>query len=239
MAADVSASSRAPGAWSQAALALVLVGLLGGGFALMARSSAAESTPSPATCSADDPSKAPGKADRGAKSPRRVSGAGLCEALNRPDLAGLLGTPGEIPNSASGSDSSIGLFGGKDIPHPTAEVRFDTYTVNLSATYDGHPVAGSGTYLRDAQERTVLGRPAFLYSDQTISISFRFDGHDSKTGPGVPARALTVALDADDSGGSFDVVVWREDGRMPDDAALTRVAEKVLPTVEEWAAAAK
>ncbi|WP_406308939.1 hypothetical protein [Streptomyces sp. NBC_00623] len=75
-----------------------------------------------------------------------------------------------------------------------------------------------------------------MYSDRTISISFRLDGSDTDSGPGVPARALTVARDAEDSGGSFEVVLWRADGGVPDDAVLLRVAEKVLPTVPGWAA---
>ncbi|WLQ37916.1 DUF6215 domain-containing protein [Streptomyces castrisilvae] len=239
MAVDVRASDRKPGAWSQAIAAFALVGMLGGGFWLMAKTSAAEDPPSPAVCSADESSKTPDTSASGPGSARRVSGAALCEALNRPDLAGLLGVPGEIPLSAHGGDGSIGLPGSKHIAHPTAEVGFDTYTVHLSATYDGSPVAGSGTYLRDARKRTVLGHPAFLHTEQTVRIRFRFDGGESESGPGVAAHALTVALDAEDSGGSFDLVVWREDGGFPDEATLTRIAEKVLPTIEGWAPAGK
>jgi hypothetical protein len=40
-----------------------------------------------------------------------------------------------------------------------------------------------------------------------------------------------VARDANDSGGSFELALWRTDGGVPDDAVLLRVAEKVLPTV--------
>lgn len=109
--------------------------------------------------------------------------------------------------------------------------------MTLSATYDRFPVAGSAALLGGtARQRTVLGRPAVVYSDRTISISFRLDGSDTDSGPGVPARALTVALDAKDSGGSFEVVLWRADGVVPDDAVLLRVAETVLPTVPGWAA---
>ncbi|WP_393053666.1 hypothetical protein [Streptomyces sp. LN549] len=45
-----------------------------------------------------------------------------------------------------------------------------------------------------------------------------------------------MARDAKDSGGSFEPVLWREDGRVPDDAAVLRVAETILPTVPGWAA---
>lgn len=82
----------------------------------------------------------------------------------------------------------------------------------------------------------MLGRPAVLYSDQTISIRFRLDGGDAQTGPGVPARVVSVAQNAKDSGGSFEVTLWRSDGLIPDDAALLRVAEKLLPTVPGWTA---
>ncbi|MFF3459314.1 DUF6215 domain-containing protein [Streptomyces sp. NPDC002730] len=149
----------------------------------------------------------------------------------------MLGTPGEIAKTAGGSGGSVELAGGKEIATPSAQVEFGTYTVTLSATYDRLPVAGSAALLGvGARQRTVLGRPAVLYSDRTISISFRLDGSDTASGPGVPARALTVAQDAKDSGGSFEVTLWRADGGVPDDAALLRVAEKVLPTVPRWAA---
>ncbi|WP_328891535.1 hypothetical protein [Streptomyces sp. NBC_00316] len=45
-----------------------------------------------------------------------------------------------------------------------------------------------------------------------------------------------MAQDAKDSGGSFEVTLWRADGGVPDDAVLLRAAEKVLPTVPGWAA---
>lgn len=145
--------------------------------------------------------------------PRGVSGAQLCEALNRTDLAELLGTPGETAKTAGGSDGSVKFAGGKEVFNPSARVEFGTYTVTLSATYDRFPVAGSAAFLGNgARQRTVLGRPAVVYSDRTISISFRLDGSDADSGPGVPARALTVARDAKDSGGSFEVVLWRADG---------------------------
>ncbi|MFE8992634.1 DUF6215 domain-containing protein [Streptomyces collinus] len=202
---------------------MVLVGALGAGFWGLARTSSAESEPKPATCS-DTETPAP----KGG----HLSGAQLCEALNRSDLAALLGTPAEIAKTASGSDSSIGK-----IATPRAQVEFEAYTVTLSATYDGLPVAGSEALLgSDARPRKTLGHPGVLYSDRTIRISFRLDGGDADSKPGVPARALTVAQDAKDRGGSLDVTLWRADGVVPDDAVLLRVAEKVLPTVPGWTA---
>ncbi|QCD54849.1 DUF6215 domain-containing protein [Streptomyces hawaiiensis] len=228
MAKENDASMKSASAWGQALAAVALVGALSVGFWGLAKTSAAESEPKPATCS-DGESPAP----KG----KHLSGAQLCEALNRSDLAALLGTPAEIAKTASGSDSSTGTAGGKDIATPQAQVEFETYTVTLSATYDGLPVAGSegllGSY---ARPQKVLGRPGVLYSTRTISISFRLDGGDADSGPGVPARALTVALDAKDRGGSLDVTLWRADGVVPDDAVLLRVAESVLPRVPGWKA---
>lgn len=188
----------------------------------------------PARCSGGEPEKTPGKAG---KVPRRVSGAQLCEALNRTDLAELLGTPGRPRRPCGGSGGSVKFAGGKEVFTPSARAEFGTYTVTLSATYDRSPVAGSAALLENgARQRTVLGRPAVVYSDRTISISLRLDGGDTDSGPGVPARALAAARDAKDSGGSFEVVLWRADGVVPDDAVLLRVAEKALPTVPGWTA---
>ncbi|MEV8428001.1 DUF6215 domain-containing protein [Streptomyces chartreusis] len=225
MTESVRAPEKGANVWGQAIAAVAMVTALGGG--LWAYGQTSESGgPPPATCSDETPGKPTG----------RVTGAQLCEALLRPDLAELLGTPAEDAKTASGSDGSVGLSGGKDIPMPSAEVEFDTYTVTLSATYDDLPVAGSESLLRDAEKRTVLGRPAVLYSDRTIRIAFRLDGGDADSGPGVPLRSLMVAKDAKDGGGSFDVTLWRADGMVPDDAVLLRLAEKVLPTVPGWTA---
>ncbi|WP_189589451.1 DUF6215 domain-containing protein [Streptomyces massasporeus] len=226
MAEENDAHSESPSAWGQALAAVALVGALSGGFWWLAKTSAAESEPKPATCSAEETPGPKGK---------RLTGARLCEALNRPDLAALLGTPTEIAKTASGSDGSIGSPGGKQIATPQAQVEFETYTVTLSATYDGLPVAGSegllGSY---ARPQKVLGRPGVLYSTRTISISFRLDGGDADSGPGVPARALSVAQNPKDRGGSVDVTLWRADGAVPDDAVLLRVAERVLQTLPGW-----
>ncbi|NGO45312.1 DUF6215 domain-containing protein [Streptomyces ureilyticus] len=247
MADNIGARPKGVGAWGQAVAALVLVGALA--LWMFGEASSSASDPSPAACSGGESEKPS----------RHISGMQLCEALNRPDLAELLGTPGEIAQTASDSDGSLELAGGKEIATPSARVEFETYTVTLSATYDRLPVAGSAELLGDSARQMgappahggpparakptvgekprvgeVLGRPAVFYSDRTISINFRIDGSDANSGPGVPARALTVAQDEKDSGGSFDVTLWRADGEVPDDAVLLRVAEKVLPTVPGW-----
>ncbi|MFC6981855.1 hypothetical protein [Streptomyces cirratus] len=51
------------------------------------------------------------------------------------------------------------------------------------------------------------------------------------------ARVLSVATDGKDQGDSFEMSVWRTDGGLLDDAALLRVAEKVLPALPGWSPA--
>ncbi|MEI5524919.1 DUF6215 domain-containing protein [Streptomyces brasiliscabiei] len=185
----------------------------------------------PATCSAsDDASPAP----RG-----EVSGARLCTALNRSDLPGLLGTPTEKAVTASGSDNESTWADGTKTVTPEATVRLDTYTVELSASYDDLPVTEAVGHLGSgAETRKVLGHAAALYSDRTIAISFGPDGADAESRPGGVARRLLVATDPKDSGSTFELVIYRQDSMTPDDEALFRVAEKVLPTIPGWKPAA-
>ncbi|MFD6619994.1 hypothetical protein ACFWFB_32655, partial [Streptomyces albidoflavus] len=110
-----------------------------------------------------------------------------------------------------------------------------TYTVDLEGTYDDHPVALTASLFDDPVEnRRFHGHRAVLYSDRTISLQFRLDGSDSSSGPGVPARVLSVAQDSGDKGGSFELTLWREDGAVPDDAVLFDVADRVLPAIPGW-----
>lgn len=233
MAEDFDAPNKGAGAWGQAATALALVGALGVGFWVLAQSqSSSTATPRPATCRSGKPEKTPAETGN---APWHASGTQLCEALHRPDLAELLGTPGESAKSASGSGGSVEVDGEEKAVTPSARVEFETYTVTLRADRKPLTIATASALLGDgAPPRTVLGRPGFLYSDRTISLSFRLDGSDSHSVPGVPARVLVVSRDEKDSGGLYEVTVWRRDGMLPDDLALLRVAEKVLPTVPGW-----
>ncbi|QYX75605.1 DUF6215 domain-containing protein [Streptomyces akebiae] len=217
---------------AQVVSAVATVGVLLGGMWLLA--DLLDTTPEtlgPAVCSSsDDASPAP----RG-----EVSGAQLCTALNRSDLPKLLGTPTEQAVIASGSQNESTWFDGTKTVTPEATVELDTYTVELSASYEDLPVAESVGYLGAGVEtRTVLGHAAALYSGQTISLSFRLDGSDPQSGPGGVARRLLVATDPKDSGTTFELVIYRQDSQVPDDAALFRVAEKVLPTLPGWKPAA-
>ncbi|SOD67373.1 hypothetical protein SAMN06272781_1009 [Streptomyces sp. 1222.2] len=213
---------------AQVISAVATVGVLLGG--LWALGDFLDQTPrtlGPAACSSsDDASPAP----RG-----KVSGARLCTALNRADLPALLGTPTEQAVSASGSESESKWADGTTTVTPEAKVELDTYAVELSASYEDLPVAESVGYLgADATSRTVLGHRAVLYSGQTIAISFRLDGSDAESGPGGVARRLLVATDPKDSGSTYEIVIWRQDSQRPDDQALFRIAEKVLPTLPGW-----
>ncbi|WP_420034866.1 DUF6215 domain-containing protein [Streptomyces sp. cg28] len=214
-------------AWGQAIAAFAVVGAIGVG--LWAQNEQADrgtsAAETAAVCSG-------GAAEKGDKAAGRVYGAQLCKALNQPELATWLGTPGELPKSASGSgDGSLGS-GLMKTPYRSARIEFDTYTVTIAASYDKMPVAGSESYLgADAHPQKVLRRPAVFYSTQTMGVSFRLDGKDTKSAPGVPAEALVVALDPKDGGGSYELAVWRNHGGYPDRTVLLDIAEHVLPVV--------
>ncbi|MEU5536903.1 DUF6215 domain-containing protein [Streptomyces sp. NPDC020362] len=222
--ADESASeqNRRPGVQALAAV-VVFGGLLG---ILWAQDTwQGSSDRGPAACS-DDHHRAAGP---------HVSAARLCTALNRGDLPALLGTPTEQAETAYGSESSVKDADGTETPSPQAEVSLKTYSVKLWASDDDLRVGEmSGLLGRSAESRTVLGHPAVLYSDHTIAIGFNLGGGKVDTSTGGIARHLLVARDAKDGGGSFEVALWRQDDVPPDDAALLRVAERVLPTVPGW-----
>ncbi|AVV42733.1 DUF6215 domain-containing protein [Streptomyces sp. ID05-04B] len=236
MTEEVAAAEKGPNAWAQAIAALVVVGALGGALYVIQQNdakAAAEAADKPATCRVDDEDA---KAAAAAKAAHRIAGTQLCAALNRADLPTLLGTPAERARTAYGSDGSVET-GDKSIPSPEGTVQLDTYTVKLSRSYDGLPIAGMQDLLNEAQTKTVAGHPAVLYSSPTIAIQFNLGGGKSRSAPGGIARTLVVAPDAKDRGGSYELSIWRQDDVRPDDAALLRVAQLVLPTIPGWATA--
>ncbi|MEU1459085.1 DUF6215 domain-containing protein [Streptomyces sp. NPDC005727] len=227
-------------AWGQAVAALAVFGALAAAVWLGPRvMPSTDNTTQPASCSDSEHEKLPKAYE---KTPRPVTGDDLCEALNRPDLARLLGTPGEIADTASGSNGTAALTDGK-VAEPEAEITFDTYTVNLSATYNHlstaqyvrlFDIAGDRVE-KDVKTLEVLGRPAFFSSDHTMRIEIDFS-KEHNSGPvqqGPLARTLSVALDRKDRGGYYDITVWSKSGALPNDGALVDIAEKVLPTVLE------
>ncbi|MER5537392.1 DUF6215 domain-containing protein [Streptomyces mirabilis] len=171
--------------------------------------------------------------------PRPVTGEELCKALNRSDLAKLLGTPGETATTVSSTNNTAPLTDGK-VAQPEVEVTFDTYTVNVSATYNE---LSTDQYVKlmkfgdekDVKTLTVLGRPAVLSSDHTMKLEINL-GSGGSGGPveeGPLARTLSVALDRNDRGGYCEITVWSTSGALPNDSALLDIAEKVLPEIPE------
>ena len=212
---------------AQVIAAIVVVGGLAGLLWVLDLDSKASADLGPATCTSTHDSK-PSKP---------VSGARLCKALNRPDLPVLLGTPDEYAETADGNESTITSADGTKTTTPEADVDLKTYSLRLSASDDDLGVADmAGILGTGAETKTVLGHPAVVYSDRTIALSFNLGGGKTKadSGPGGIARNLLVARDVKDGGGYFEVSIWRQDFVTPDDAALFRVAEKVLPTVPGW-----
>ncbi|MEU6757882.1 DUF6215 domain-containing protein [Streptomyces sp. NPDC046685] len=227
MAGQGAGSANGMNAGAQAVAAVVAVGgLLGGAWAFYEIEENLPRYDGPAVCSAQEDEELPAG---------YLSGPQLCEALNRPDLPALLGTPGEQALAAGGGVAWSTPLGGTKIATPGANVQLTTYSMKLSASYDPLSVTDMADLLGlGAQKTTVLGRPAVLSSDRTIAVTF--DHGKTGTGPGGIARRLIVAKDVRDTGGSYEVVIWREDGRLPDDAALLRAAEGVLPAIPGWSA---
>ncbi|MFD9091956.1 DUF6215 domain-containing protein [Streptomyces collinus] len=194
----------------------------------------------PASCSDSKDSEHDKLPKAYARTPGAVTGDELCEALNRPDLPRLLGTPRETATTAYGNNGTAALTDGK-VAEPEAQVEFDTYTVNVSASYNHlstaqyvrlFDIAGDRAE-KDVRTVKVLGRPAFFSSDHTMKFEINF-GEEHKSAPvrqGPLARSLSIALDHKDRGGFYDITVWSKSGALPPDTALVDIAEKVLPTV--------
>ncbi|MFJ8104776.1 DUF6215 domain-containing protein [Streptomyces sp. NPDC096132] len=233
------AARKEPNAFVQITAAFVVVGALAWGLWAQQKDNGVEEsgagTAGPISCSASTPTGLPKMVRAGVK---YVSANQLCQVLNRPDLATLLGTPGERPMSYGGGDDSVTL-GGADVPAPEMNVTLTTYSVQLSASYDHFAVKGMAELLGgDARERTFLGRPAVLYSDRTLAFAFGLGGGDASSAPGHPTRRLVVAQDPKDGGGSYDIAIWRQDSGALDDATLLRLAQEILPTIPGWTPAA-
>ncbi|MFK8908251.1 DUF6215 domain-containing protein [Streptomyces sp. YS-3] len=232
---------KEPHVWGQAVAAVAVVGALVAAVWVVPRvlPSSDDSRSQPASCPAGEHKELP-KAYQA--TPRAATGDELCKALNRPDLAQMLGKSGEIATTVSGTNNTAPLTDEK-IALPEAEVRFATYTVHLSATYNELSLAQYRKFMKFGNERdikalTVLGRPAVLSSDHTMAIKVNLGGGSGgQVGEGPLARTLLVALDRGDRGGYYEVTVWSTSGALPDDSVLVGIAEKVLPTIPERAAA--
>ncbi|MFG2319199.1 DUF6215 domain-containing protein [Streptomyces tendae] len=230
------AAEKEPNAWGQAFAAVAVFAAIGAALWLGPHlvPSDDDGAPQAVSCAGGEDEELPG-AYR--KTPRAVTGEELCDALNRPDLAQLLGTPAETATAVSGTSNT--LADGK-VAQPEAEVQFDTYTVNVSVMYNKLSIAQYVELMEygeetDVKTLSVLGRPAVLASDHLMKIEINFGGGASG-GPveqGPLARTLSVALDAKDRGGYYDITVWSTSGAFPEDGALLDIAEKVLPTIPD------
>lgn len=224
-------------AWGQAFAAVAVFGALAAALWLAPRFTPSDdNTTRPASCSGETHEELP-KAYK--DTPRPVTGEELCKAVNRPELAKLLGTPEETATTASSSNNTAPLTDGK-VAEPEAEVTFDTYTVNVSATYNKLSIDQYVKLMKFGDEKdiktlTVLGRPAVLASDHTMRLEINL-GSGGSGGPveeGPLARTLSVALDRNDRGGYCEITVWSTSGALPNDSALLDIAEKVLPRIPE------
>lgn len=229
---------KEPNAWGQAAAAVAVFAALGAALWLgpQLAPSDDDGTPRAASCSHGESEELPSAYE---KTPQAVTGDELCKALNTSDLAQLLGTPAETATVASGTSGTAPLTDGK-VALPQAEVQFDTYTVNVSVTYNKLSIAQYVNLMNFGEETdirtlSVLGRPAVLSSDHTMAIEINLGsgGSGGPVGQGPLARTLSVALDGEDRGGYCDITVWSASGALPDDSALLDVAETVLPAIPE------
>ncbi len=227
---------KEPNAWGQAFAAVALFGALAAAVWVAPHMTAdGDKAAAPASCSDSERGKPP-KAY--ARTPKAATGDELCEALNRPDLAQLVGTPDETATSASGTSGTAALTDGK-VAQPEARVEFDTFTVNLSATYNKLSIAQYVKLMKTGDEETrtdtVLGRPTVFSSDPTMKlrISLGSEGSSEPVEEGPLARTLSVAFDRKDGGGYYDITVWSQSGALPDDGALLNIAEEVLPTIPD------
>ncbi|MFF3886273.1 DUF6215 domain-containing protein [Streptomyces sp. NPDC001914] len=225
-------------AWGQAVAALAIFGALGAALWLAPRfAPSGDNTPQPASCPEETHEELPKPFK---KKPKPVTGDELCKAVNRPYLAELLGTPGEKATTASSSNNTGPLTDGK-VAVPETEVGFDTYTVNVSATYNDLSIDQYVKLMKfgnesDVKTLKVRGRSAVLSSDHTMKLEINLGGDGGSGGPvqqGPLARTLSVALDHDDRGGYCEITVWSESGALPNDSALLGIAEKVLPEIPE------
>ncbi|NEA61129.1 DUF6215 domain-containing protein [Streptomyces sp. SID12488] len=213
---------------AQVVSALLVVACLAGGFWVMAKYEPDPKDSPPASCS---------RSDDDVPLSKPVSGVQLCKALNRPDLATLLGTPDDRTWSASSNEATSSDKQDVMSTDPEATVQLEGYSVKLTEAEDitVADIADSEFLSVPGERKTVLGHPAFLYTGQTFGIVFK-DGKGT-SGPGGISRNLLVAKDPKDGGGSYEISIWRQDDLPPDGTALLWVAEQVLPTVPGWPAA--
>ncbi|PBC70919.1 hypothetical protein BX265_5479 [Streptomyces sp. TLI_235] len=156
----------------------------------------------------------------------------LCAALNRPDLPALIGAPTEHVSIAQSGGGPITHGDGTTEFDASAQVQIGPVCVRITHNHDLSVRDVTGLTSLLAEPATVLGHPAATYRSATLALVFK--GGRTSTGTGGVARNLTVALGPDLDGETVELAVWRQDDTAPDEAALFRIAEQVLPTVQGW-----
>ncbi|MBP0455170.1 hypothetical protein J5Y04_37500 [Kitasatospora sp. RG8] len=220
---SVVADTGTKGAAGQVVTALVLVG---GAIALVWGLGGVGDSPArdekPAACNAPKETDAP-------------EYPALCAALNRPDLPTLLGTPTEHVSVAQSGGGPFTFPDGTKMYDASAQVQLGPVNVRITDNRNLSVQDVASFAKPPALPTSVLGRPAATYADHTMAIAFSTNGK-STSGPGGIARHLVVAKDPKAGGGSFELTIWRQDTALPDETALFRIAEQVLPTVRGWVA---
>ncbi|MGY1501019.1 DUF6215 domain-containing protein [Streptomyces sp. QTS52] len=213
---------------AQVVSALIVVACLAVGFWVMAKYQPDSEDRAPASCSRSDDDE---------PLSRPVSGVQLCEALNRPDLPALLGTPNDRALGAYSNERRVSKNPDVMTTDPEATVQLEGYSIKLTESEDisVSDIVDSEYVSVSGEPKTVLGHRAFLYTGRTLGIVFK-DGKSS-TGPGGVSRNLMVAKDPKDGGGTYEISIWRQDDLPPDGTGLVWLAEQVLPTVPGWPAA--
>ncbi|MFJ4796019.1 DUF6215 domain-containing protein [Kitasatospora purpeofusca] len=191
--------------------ALAAAGL--GGAAWVMTVARTEQAEPPAACVAARPTDPPGY-------------AALCAALNRPDLPALLGTPKDRVSIAQPAPFAFGAA--------MAEVRLGTYVVALTeSSTTVEEIADTPRYLPHAV--TLLDHPAQTYSTDAMTFGSDAQGKAGFLGIGSRVEHLIAAQAPGIPGGrTFEIAVFRNDGRPVDDATVHRVAEAVFPTLPAW-----
>ncbi|MEU2632099.1 DUF6215 domain-containing protein, partial [Kitasatospora sp. NPDC007106] len=213
---------RRPNAVGQASAALVLAG---GVLGAMWGAGLFSGTPAPAAAGKPAVCNPPNATD----SPEYPA---LCAALNRRDLPALLGVPTEHVSVAQSGGGPTTYWDGTTEFDASAQVQVGPVMVRISHNHDVSVRDIAGLASLRAEPATVLGHPAARYRSTTLALVFK--GGKSSTGTGGTARHLAVAIGPDEGADTVEFAVWRQDDEPPDEGALLRIAEQVLPAVQGW-----
>ncbi|GAA2095345.1 hypothetical protein GCM10009759_23470 [Kitasatospora saccharophila] len=161
----------------------------------------------------------------------------MCAALNRPDLAELVGAPGERIVSAG-----VGTYSTWDLGAAQAQVGQLEVAISDRRTIP-YDLLLDSTRVSAREVAPVAGRPAVAYAEPLHWVTLNLGTGGSGSDP-IPAPAptrdpgtayhLVVARNADGSGGSLDVSLQRVDGGSADSERLPALAEKLMADLDGW-----